>query len=252
MTTDKQGEGISLKGNIIKSLEKIFFPNVCPICGTVIGSKERICLECVNKVKIVKEPKCQKCGKQLLTDEKLFCGDCDDTKHVFDRGICIFEYTEELKKTLYRFKYDNKRCYSDLFGYVGAKKYRSLLKQWKVERIIPIPMYCKKQQKRGYNQAESFGHTLAEYTGIPMDEKCLARVRETKPQKGLSKEERHYNLQKAFGVDMEQIQGAASVLLVDDIYTTGSTIDACAKVLKKAGVKKVYFMCVAGGRDKGN
>lgn len=239
-----------MKGNIIKSLEKIFFPNVCPICGTVIGFKERICRECIDKLKIVKEPKCQKCGKQLCTDEKLFCKDCYSMKHIFDRGICIFEYLEELKEALYQFKYDNKRCHSDLFGYVGAKRYRKLLKQWKVERIVPIPMYSKKQQKRGYNQAEVFGQALAEYTGIPIDKKCIARVKETKPQKGLNKEERHRNLQKAFGVDVERVRGVKSVLLVDDIYTTGSTIDFCAKVLKAAGVEKVYFMCVAGGRDK--
>lgn len=236
-----------MKKNIIKALEKIFFPNICPICGTVIRPKERICAECIAKVKIVKEPKCQKCGKKLETDEKLFCTDCDGVKHVFDRGICIFEYTDELKKSLYGFKYDNKRCYSDLFGYTGAEKYRRLLKQWKVERILPVPMYRKKQQKRGYNQAETFGQDLSEYTGIKLDYKCLVRVRETKPQKGLSKEERYRNLQKAFGVDMERVKGVKSVLLVDDIYTTGSTIDACAKVLKAAGVKKVYFMCVAGG-----
>lgn len=239
-----------VKKKILKALEKIFFPNVCPICGKVIRPDERICRTCITKVKIIKEPKCQKCGKQLATDEKLFCTDCEGMKHIFDRGICIFEYTEELKKSLYRFKYDNKRCYSDFFGYAGAKKYRKLLKQWKVEKILPVPMYRKKRQKRGYNQAEAFGQSLAEYTGIELDMQCLIRVRETKPQKGLSKEERHQNLQKAFGVDMEKIKAMNAVLLVDDIYTTGSTMDACAKVLKAAGVEKVYFMCVAGGKDK--
>lgn len=239
-----------MKDNIIKSLGRIFFPNICPICGTVIHPDERICRACLNKVKIIKEPKCQKCGKQLETDEKLYCKDCDGMNHIFDRGICIFEYTEELKKSLYGFKYGNKRCFRDFFGYAGAKKYRKLLKEWKVEWIVPVPMYHKKQQKRGYNQAEEFGQALAEYTGIKPDDKCLIRVRDTKPQKGLSKEERHQNLQKAFGVDIERVKGMKSVLLVDDIYTTGSTMDACAKVLKAAGVKKVYFMCVAGGKDK--
>lgn len=235
---------------IIKSVEKIFFPNVCPICGEVIHPGEKICEECIDKVKIIKEPKCQKCGKQLCTDEKLLCQDCNEIKHIFDKGVCIFEYTEEFRQSIYRFKYDNKRCYSDLFGYVGEKRYNKLLRKWKIEKILPVPMYSKKQQRRGYNQAEVFGQALSEYTGIEMDAKCLIRVRDTKPQKGLNKEERHQNLQNAFGVDKERLNGIKSVLLVDDIYTTGSTVDGCARVLKSAGVEKVYCMCVAGGKDK--
>lgn len=232
----------------IEVLERIFFPNVCPVCEKVIGANEKICKECIQKVKIVKEPKCEKCGKQLDEDEKLFCNDCESGIHVFNKGVCIFEYTEELKKAIYQFKYNNKRCYSDLFGYVGVKRYRKLLKQWSVEKILPVPMYRKKKQKRGYNQAEEFGRALAEYMGIEMDCNCLIRVRDTKPQKGLSKGERYRNLRKAFAVNMERVKGMTSVLLVDDIYTTGSTLDGCAEVLKKAGVKKVYFLCVAGGK----
>ena len=238
-----------MKRNILKALERIFFPNTCPICGKVIKPKGKICKECIEKVNIVQEPKCQKCGKQLGTDEKLFCTDCSNTKHIFDRGVCIFEYTDEIKKSLYEFKYGNKRCYNDLFGYTGAVKYRKLFNEWKADVILPVPMYYKKQRKRGYNQAEEFGKSLSEYTGIEIDCKSLVRMKDTKPQKGLNKEERYTNLQNAIAVDRERIKGKTSVLLVDDIYTTGSTLDACAEVLKKAGIEKVYFMCVAGGRD---
>lgn len=229
-------------------LERIFFPNVCPVCEKVVRPQERICKNCVRKLSIVQEPKCVKCGKQLNTDEKLFCHDCEGGIHFFDKGVCIFRYTDELRKTLYGFKYNNKRCYRELFGYIGAGKYKKLLKEWKIERIIPVPMYRKKKQKRGYNQAEEFGKALEEYAGIKMDCSCVVRVKDTRPQKGLSKEERYRNLRKAFAVDMERVRGITSVLLVDDIYTTGSTLDGCAEVLKKAGVKKVYFMCVAGGK----
>lgn len=229
-------------------MESIFFPNVCPVCDKVIFFDEKICKECMSKIKVITEPKCGRCGKQLQGNDKLFCTDCEATKHVFDRGVCIFEYTEEMKRTLYRFKYKNKRCYSDLFGYIGARRYRKLLKQWRASVIVPVPMYGKKQQKRGYNQAEEFGRSLSEHTGISMEEDLIRRERETKPQKGLNKQERHQNLQNVFSVDVEKIKGVRAVLLVDDIYTTGSTVDACAKVMKEAGVEEVYFMCVAGGK----
>ena len=94
-----------------KIIQKIFYPNVCPICNQVIGMNQRICKECRDKIKIVKTPACQMCGKQLTSNNALYCQDCAKTKHEFNKGVCVFQYVEEMKLTLYRFKYDNKRCY---------------------------------------------------------------------------------------------------------------------------------------------
>ena len=230
----------------INSLERIFFPNVCPVCEKVIGAKEKICKECIGKVKVIKEPKCEKCGKQLDEDEKLFCHDCENGIHVFDKGVCIFEYTEELKKVIYQFKYNNKRCYSDLFGYVGAKRYKKLLKQWNVKKILPVPMYRKKKQKRGYNQAEILAEAISEISGIPYIADAVVRVNETIPQKRLDPSRRRKNMEHAFR--MQKVLPAYShVLIIDDIYTTGATIDSLAKKLKKQGVK-VYFFTISIGQ----
>ena len=131
-----------------------------------------------------------------------------------------------------------------------AEKYGELLKRWQIDKIIPVPMYDKKKQKRGYNQAEEFGNRLGFYTGIETDNKSLIRIKDTIPQKGLSNEQRKMNMSDAFAVDVEKISNYKNVLLVDDIYTTGSTIDACSKILIMAGVEKVYFVCIATGMDK--
>ena len=162
----------------------------------------------------------------------------------------MFQYVEEMKLTLYRFKYDNKRCYGDFFAYVGNRKYRSKLKQWEIDRIMPIPMYKGKVQQRGYNQAEEFAKYLSHYSNITLDKTSLIRVSDTKPQKGLSRNQRSSNLKNAFAIKPETLKGVKSVLLVDDIYTTGSTMDACSRLLKSVGVKDVYFMCIATGIDK--
>ena len=233
-----------------KIIQKIFYPNVCPICNQVIGMNQRICKECRDKIKIVKTPACQMCGKQLTSNNALYCQDCAKTKHEFNKGVCVFQYVEEMKLTLYRFKYDNKRCYGDFFAYVGNRKYRSKLKQWKIDRIMPIPMYKGKVQQRGYNQAEEFAKYLSRYSNITLDKTSLIRVSDTKPQKGLSRSQRSSNLKNAFAIKPETLKGVKSVLLVDDIYTTGSTMDACSRLLKSAGVKDVYFMCIATGIDK--
>ena len=126
---------------------------------------------------------------------------------------------------------------------------KNKLKEWNVQAIIPVPMYKDKEIKRGYNQAEVFGRALSKETGIALDDKCIIRKKSTVPQKKLSNEMRKINLQKAFGVDRKICSEYKTVLLVDDIYTTGSTFDACAKVLKVAGVEKVYCLSVAVGRD---
>ena len=170
-------------------------------------------------------------------------------KHYYDRARSVFEYTGEMKLVLYRFKYGNSRDYGKFFAKVAKDVLENKLKEWNVQAIIPVPMYKDKEIKRGYNQAEVFGRALSKETGIALDDKCIIRKKSTVPQKKLSNEMRKINLQKAFGVDRKICSEYKTVLLVDDIYTTGSTFDACAKVLKAAGVEKVYCLSVAVGRD---
>lgn len=213
----------------------ILFPRRCPLCEKVIDDRLQVCGECENKVEAIKESKCCQCGKPLNQEEKIFCHDCKRMSHVFDEGVAVFEYKNEIKQSLYRFKYDNQRIYADYYGKMAADIYLPLLKSWKVDKIIPIPMHHRKKVLRGYNQAEEFADKLSKYTGIQNDKKCLVRTKNTSPQKGLSDMQRKLNLEKAFAVDVSRLHECKTVLLVDDIYTTGSTMDACARVLKAAG-----------------
>lgn len=233
---------------MLENFWRIFFPAVCPICGRVLGKETKICDDCKKEVAVIKEPRCIKCGKPLITDEKLYCKDCEKKKHYFDKGVSVFEYSDVFKESMYRFKYGNAREYADYYGNVAATKYAELLKEWNIEVIIPVPMYNKKEKKRGYNQATVFGRALSKYTGLKLDTCVLIRSKNTVPQKELNDEQRRENLRDAFKIDAERIKGVHSVLLVDDIYTTGSTIDACARLLKQAGVEKVYFLCISSGR----
>ena len=202
-----------------EKLMGIFFPKVCPLCERVIKSSGDVCEKCDISKFLIGRNRCYKCGKPL-------------------------------KESVYRFKYGNQKAYGDFYGKIAAEKYGELLKRWQIDKIIPVPMYDKKKQKRGYNQAEEFGNRLGFYTGIETDNKSLIRIKDTIPQKGLSNEERKMNMSGAFAVDVEKISNYKNVLLVDDIYTTGSTIDACSKILIMAGVEKVYFVCIATGMDK--
>lgn len=234
-----------IKNIIINSL----YPPVCPVCEKVIDKKQLICEKCKNEIALVKEPTCVKCGKPLNTNDKLYCKDCNKKIHIYDKSLAVFEYTKGFKATMYRFKYSNAREYGKFFAKVANDIYGSQLKQWDIQVIIPVPLYKKKEVTRGYNQAKVFGKALSHVTGIPLEDKLIIRRKSTVPQKELSDEMRRINLEKAFAVEKQKAIGYTSVLLVDDIYTTGSTLDACAKVLKASGIKKVYCMCVSIGRD---
>lgn len=236
-------------GGLFGKIVKVLFPDKCPICGQILSGDRKICNDCEKEVKIIEEPKCVKCGKPLWEDEKLFCEDCKGRQRQFDKCIAVFEYSGNIRKSIHQFKYENARVYADYYGDVAIKLYGDLLKQWKIDVIVPVPIYKKKQIRRGYNQAHVFGEVVSKYSGIPQDEKLLIRIKETVPQKELANTMRYLNLKDAFAIDRDRLKGIKNVLLIDDIFTTGSTLDACSYILKKAGVERVYGLCIGSGRD---
>ncbi len=226
-----------------------FFPKTCPICERVLSGQNRICRECGKKLTWICEPKCQKCGKALPDTGLLYCRDCTAYAHYFNRGAAVFTYQGSIRKSLQRFKYQNTREYADFYGFAAAHRYHDVLKNWKIEAIIPVPLHKTKERRRGYNQAQAFAKALSRYTGIPVLEKLLVRIKKTVPQKESDHEMRFQNLKDAFTVRTKHIGNLKTVLLVDDIYTTGSTVDACSRTLKKAGIANVYVLCISAGQN---
>ena len=117
---------------------------------------------------------------------------------------------------------------------------------WKAEALIPIPLHPSRKRKRGFNQAELLAKAIAKRSGIPVDAKLLLRTKKTDAQKDLNDQERLANLRDAFSVQKNEIP-YHNLILVDDIYTTGSTMDAAAKLLKEHGAQNVYFLCICVG-----
>lgn len=234
-------------------LIRILYPKRCPVCEKIIPDtpehvNRQICIQCNAKLCYIKPPKCMRCGKQLYSENEEYCTDCKKKCHEFTQGIGVFSYDKNIKKTMYRFKYSNKREYAEFFGSVLAGRYGHLIRRWQVEAVIPVPLYRTKYLKRGYNQAELIAKELSEQIKIPVDTKILVRSRKTRAMKELNDEERLKNLQNAFKLT-ENIVKYKKVLLVDDIYTTGATMDACARVLKNGGIKEVYCagICIGNG-----
>lgn len=222
------------------------FPKSCPICDEIIDSEKIICDDCISKIRFVGEPKCKKCGKKLMNDRQEYCEDCNKITHLYEMGVSTFEYTESIRKAIYRFKYHNRRDYGKFFASAIYKNNGKEVENWKCDVIMPVPIHYKRRVKRGYNQAEILAKELGKYINIPVDSKCIIRQTDTKPQKELSVSQRKQNLENAFKI-VDNVVKYKKVILVDDIYTTGSTIDECTRVLLSAGVEKVYYISLSIG-----
>lgn len=233
-------------------LDLIYPSNIyCISCGNIIDDSRpySLCDTCVRSLKWANSRTCKCCGKLLQEIYALdLCSDCLEVEHIFEKGYTCVEYTAAERDIIHSFKYKDK-------AYIGRKLAEILYDRIKIEEIefdmvIPVPMYVKKQRKRGYNQAAVMAMSLAKFMEVPYEGKALVRVTETEPMSGLGALERKNNIQHAFNVEGDKIElEGKRVLLVDDIYTTGSTVDSCASVLRAAGADKVFVITFASGAN---
>lgn len=233
-----------------------------------------VCRECISELSYISKPYCKKCGKQLSKvfplnqknndhtagDEKL-CTDCMKKERLFIQSRAILNYDETAREIMAGLKYKSKSEYAGLLSLLAAERLYEWVTEVKPDVIVPVPIHKERLIKRGYNQAELIGNCISEFTGIPQRTDLLYRIKNTKAQKELSAEERLLNLQNSFIADNKtgKISGrikAASeneeglrVLLIDDIYTTGSTMEACTEALLRAGAGSVYGICICAGMD---
>ena len=252
MIENRYRMGESLGISMIKMwIAGIFYPLRCPLCQNLMaGGKLEICDSCKKKIKKISEPRCKKCGRPIRLKEQEFCHDCQKKHHIYKEGAAIYLYKEEIRKAVHRMKFHNQRIYAKIFGRIMAKEAKEKIRMWGIEAVIPVPMYRKKQKIRGYNQAELLAKEIADQLNLPLICDFVARVRDTRPQKELEGKARENNLKKAFIITKNDVK-LKKILIVDDIYTTGSTIDAVADVLKTYGGEEIYFLslCIGGSEE---
>ena len=233
---------------------EILFPPRCFVCDRLLDTLDiragrKIHRVCRGKLEPVKQPFCFHCGCPLPDEGAEYCSDCRRKHSCIEQGRALFVYRGTILKSMYRFKYANRRRYAAFLAEEAAARYGDWFKEKEIEVIVPVPMFRKKKRQRGYNQAELLARELGRQMQIPVCTNAVLRIRNTKPQKKLGSRERQDNLKDAFAVS-GQWNISQTVLLIDDIYTTGSTIHRIAKLLKKAGVQKVFFLTISIGQDK--
>lgn len=226
-------------------LIELLYPRTCPFCGKV--NRSGICEECKEKLPYIREPRCKKCGKPVRGDTEEYCHDCRKRPHNYEQGRSLWLHQTPVMESIYQFKYDHKKVYAEAYAKEMVRCFEALIREWNIDLIVPVPLHKKRRRKRGYNQAELIAGKLGEMLAIPVDSELLVRVKNTKPQKQLNDRERHRNLKHAFQVTKRSVC-AENILLIDDIYTTGNTIDYAAEMLKQESAAHIYFLTISIGQ----
>ena len=227
----------------------ILFPPHCPCCGGILAIaeyEEGFCADCKDKIRYIGEPACKVCGKPLKKDSDEICYDCGRVRHLFLQSKAVYVYTGGMKTAMYGLKYGNRRGYGRVFAKDMARIYGRWMKRKGIDLIVPVPMNGAKRRERGYDQAAVLARALSDETGIPFSGNTLIRTRRTRPMKELNGSERRKNLKNAFKMAQSGVK-SKRVLIVDDIFTTGSTLDACAEVLLAGGAAAVFGMTAVVG-----
>lgn len=224
------------------------YPRCCPVCHKIVAGKNKIiCDPCLEKLKPISQPRCFQCGKSMRNQEQEYCGDCIQSHHVYDQGIGIYVYDDIMRRSIENFKFHGRREYGDFYIRAMAEYARPYMARWRPQGIVPIPMTARKQKLRGFNQSEYLAEGIGTIYGIPVFGNVVVRTEEGKAQKELNAKERRRNLKRAFRMG-ETFNPYKTLLLVDDVYTTGSTIDAVAEILRENGAERIYFLTLCQGK----
>lgn len=232
-----------------KICELLFFPSFCQVCRALLEApgEKVVCQACLEKIKTLRISSCLCCGRFFEgAGESHFCQECLESRPPFALHRSCARYKGELKDIILLFKYRQfKVLGKDLarFAFQSLKREESLW--WGVEAIIPVPLHPQRERQRGFNQAEIIARELALLKRIPLEKKSLVKIRNVPPQTSLEQKEREKNVRGAFRVVQPERIKEKTVLLVDDVYTTGSTIQECSRELIKAGVKEVRALTIA-------
>ena len=235
-----------------KKFLDIIFPRKCILCDSPHdGDAETICPNCMDKISFIKDPACARCGIPFEVtypiEESLnyLCGRCRSSPPLFDRALSVCQYDETARDIISAYKYHNK-------PYIGKDLVSIILKfldekitELSSELIIHVPLHIKRLKERGYDQAYILSEGIGIRHGIPVSYGNLIRTRYTAPQVSLSGSERMENVKGAFLITDPSELKDKSILLIDDVFTTGATIKESVKVIKRAGAGKVYVLTFA-------
>ena len=229
----------SIFNKIVKTVEETLFPHyVCPFCETETPNGT-MCADCE---KYYIQPKfCAKCGEHI-TEDSLVCNDCKEVDRIFDQSFSVLNYEDKVAIAIQKLKFKQAKFLAKDFAKILAGKYATL--NIKVDVVTFVPCTANRIKERGYNQAKEIAQEFCLLTGLPFAE-VLSKTKETLHQTELTKKQRLQNLIGSFSVVDKWFIKGKNILVIDDVFTTGSTMIACAKELRKAKADKIYCLTLA-------
>lgn len=228
---------------LLRLLIETLYPPRCAICRAAGFNGMDICAGCYRDLPWIASS-CEMCALPLAHDaaSDILCGRCQIKAPRFDSSLSLFRYEASAMKLVQQLKFNQKLAVSRLLGQMLLQK---IVEQQIVqpECIVPVPLYRRRLRQRGFNQSIELARPLAKALGIPIDTRSVVRARDTRPQTGLDRDSRRKNIKGAFEILIPPSH--SHVAIIDDVVTTGSTANELARILKRAGVKRVDVWSIA-------
>lgn len=231
----------------------IFPSNIyCICCESIIDGTRpyALCDRCIQKFHWMGKKTCDKCGK--IIEEGYAhkrCIDCRDRNHLFVKGFTCTRYGLYERVLMMDYKYHDKAWIGRKVGDILADRMRG--EAFRPDLVVPVPIHKDREAKRGYNQVDLMARRYAGLAGLTLDSRMLIRTKNTQPMRNLGVTQRIANVLDAFSLRKGGEAGlqGKTILLIDDIYTTGSTADSCTKTLLAGGAKEVWLLTFASGSN---
>lgn len=223
------GEKGRFMENLLERILQFFYPNVCGICGKI--EKETICKQCQRQLET-----------QIIAKRKSYI---IREGRYFDEQIYLFQYKDMIRMKILSYKFNNQAYLYQTFAKLILNQEKICKFISKYEMLYPVPLHKIRRRQRGYNQSELIGKEISRKLGIPFSSKNLVKIKNSKKQSSLNKENRKKNVENAYVIkDGSQVKNK-KILLFDDIYTTGNTVNECSRILREAGAEQIGILTIA-------
>ncbi len=236
-------------GSLLKLVELLFYPSACRLClGLLENAGEKVvCETCLSRIGPELGPFCQSCGRFFSGEgEKHLCSSCTAAAPPYRIHRSWGRYEGELKDLILIFKYQKVRVLGKILAGCVDETPASTGDLWAgLDYVVPVPLDGKRKRERGFNQSLVFARHLAGTKKVPILGNCLVKIRSVAPQTSLDAEDRRLNVRGAYGIRRGSRVDGKTLLLVDDVFTTGATIGECSRVLLKAGASEVRATTLA-------
>ncbi len=226
--------------DIYTGLLDLIYPPFCQVCNTV--GEDYLCAECIEKIDIIGPIHCRTCG---MPTEQFKCSDCQVREYYFESASSAGVFDGALKEAIHQLKYNSRVVLADPLAEIMVRSFPDTRLVGKIDVVVPIPIHHSRYLERGFNQAEELASRFSKCLGLTLSKNALVKTKKTPHQVGLPHELRFINVQGVFRVNNPASIAEKRVLLIDDVFTTGSTLNEAAKALTDAGAISVYAYTLA-------